>query len=78
MVLNTFDLRLLKIFATIVEAGSFAAAQGELNLSLSTISTWRVLQHNPSDSGPPPLNPVRLENRGLKVVAASVQSRANR
>jgi DNA-binding transcriptional LysR family regulator len=36
--LDTADLRLLRIFATIVESGGLAAAQGELNLSLSTIS----------------------------------------
>ena len=39
MALDTFDVRLLKIFVTIVEAGGFAAAQSELNLSLSTISS---------------------------------------
>lgn len=39
MALDTFDVRLLKIFVTTVEAGGFAAAQGELNLSLSTISS---------------------------------------
>lgn len=39
MALDTFDIRLLRIFVTIVEAGGFAAAQGELNLSLSTISS---------------------------------------
>ncbi|PWC52452.1 LysR family transcriptional regulator [Azospirillum sp. TSO22-1] len=37
--LETVDLRLLRMFMTIVEAGGFTAAQGELNLSLSTIST---------------------------------------
>jgi DNA-binding transcriptional LysR family regulator len=39
MTLDTLDLRLLRIFVTIVEAGGFAAAQGELNLALSTISS---------------------------------------
>ncbi|WP_448208056.1 LysR family transcriptional regulator [Azospirillum sp. sgz302134] len=39
MQLETVDLRLLRMFMTIVEAGGFTAAQGELNLSLSTIST---------------------------------------
>ncbi|MGQ3028986.1 MAG: LysR family transcriptional regulator, partial [Ferrovibrionaceae bacterium] len=39
MALDTADIRLLRLFMTIVEAGGFAAAQGELNLSLSTIST---------------------------------------
>jgi DNA-binding transcriptional LysR family regulator len=39
MGLDTLDLRLLRIFVTIVEAGGFAAAQGELNLALSTISS---------------------------------------
>ena len=34
------DLKLLRIFATIVEAGGFAAAQSDLNLSLSTISSY--------------------------------------
>ncbi|MBH0237309.1 LysR family transcriptional regulator [Methylobrevis albus] len=38
MPVDTIDLRLLRIFGTIVEAGGFAAAQDELNLSLSTIS----------------------------------------
>jgi DNA-binding transcriptional LysR family regulator len=38
MPLDVTDLRLLRVFMTIVEAGGFAAAQGELNLSLSTIS----------------------------------------
>jgi LysR family transcriptional regulator, transcriptional activator for bauABCD operon len=37
--LDTYDVRLLRIFVTIVEAGGFAAAQSELNLSLSTISS---------------------------------------
>lgn len=39
MRLETVDLRLLRMFMTIVEAGGFTAAQSELNLSLSTIST---------------------------------------
>ncbi len=39
MALDNADIRLLRLFMTIVEAGGFAAAQGELNLSLSTIST---------------------------------------
>ncbi|WP_033068056.1 LysR family transcriptional regulator [Thalassospira australica] len=34
------DLKLLRIFLTIVEAGGFAAAQSDLNLSLSTISSY--------------------------------------
>ncbi len=38
MPLDGSDIRLLRLFMTIVEAGGFAAAQGELNLSLSTIS----------------------------------------
>lgn len=36
--IDSADVRLLRLFMTIVEAGGFAAAQGELNLSLSTIS----------------------------------------
>ncbi len=39
MNLDTADLRLLRVFVTIVESGGFAAAQSKLNLSLSTIST---------------------------------------
>lgn len=39
MSFDTYDMRLLRIFVTIVEAGGFAAAQSELNLSLSTISS---------------------------------------
>lgn len=39
MAVDNADIRLLRLFMTIVEAGGFAAAQGELNLSLSTIST---------------------------------------
>lgn len=38
MALDGTDVRLLRLFMTIVESGGFAAAQGELNLSLSTIS----------------------------------------
>lgn len=38
MALDGADIRLLRVFMTIVESGGFAAAQGELNLSLSTIS----------------------------------------
>ncbi|HUG62256.1 MAG TPA: LysR family transcriptional regulator, partial [Methylomirabilota bacterium] len=38
MSLDVADFRLLRLFMSIVEAGGFAAAQGELNLSLSTIS----------------------------------------
>lgn len=38
MPLDGSDVRLLRLFMTIVESGGFAAAQGELNLSLSTIS----------------------------------------
>jgi DNA-binding transcriptional LysR family regulator len=37
--LENVDLRLLRIFATVVEAGGFAGAQIALNLSQSTIST---------------------------------------
>ena len=37
--LDNVDLRLLRIFATIVETGGFAGAQIALNLSQSTIST---------------------------------------
>ncbi|MBB3458024.1 DNA-binding transcriptional LysR family regulator [Rhizobium sp. BK313] len=39
MALDKLDFRLLRIFSTIVEAGGFSAAQGELNLSLATISS---------------------------------------
>lgn len=39
MALEKYDIRLLRVFVSIVEAGGFAAAQGELNLSLSTISS---------------------------------------
>lgn len=38
MALEGTDVRLLRLFMTIVEQGGFAAAQGELGLSLSTIS----------------------------------------
>jgi DNA-binding transcriptional LysR family regulator len=37
--LDNIDLRLLRVFATLVEAGSFADAQIALNLSQSTLST---------------------------------------
>jgi len=37
--LDTLDLRLLRIFRTVVNAGGFSAAQGALNLSLPTISS---------------------------------------
>ncbi|WP_339858485.1 LysR family transcriptional regulator [Thalassospira alkalitolerans] len=40
VVMDQTDLKLLRIFATIVEAGGFAAAQSDLNLSLSTISSY--------------------------------------
>ena len=36
--LNDADLRLLRLFATIVEAGGFTAAQTQLNISQSRIS----------------------------------------
>lgn len=36
--LDTVDLRLLRVFATVVEAGGFTAAQTVLNVSASTIS----------------------------------------
>lgn len=39
MALDTADIRLLRVFVTIVESGGFAAAQAKLNLSLSTISS---------------------------------------
>lgn len=38
MAIDAYDIKLLRLFANIVEAGGFAAAQSELNLSLSTIS----------------------------------------
>ena len=37
--LDNIDLRLLRVFLTIVEAGGFADAQISLNLSSSTLST---------------------------------------
>ena len=37
--LDTIDLRLLRVFATLAEAGGFADAQVALNLSASTLST---------------------------------------
>ena len=37
--LSEGDLRLLRVFAKVVEAGGFSAAQIELNVSQSTIST---------------------------------------
>jgi DNA-binding transcriptional ArsR family regulator len=37
--LDNIDLRLLRIFVTLSEAGSFSAAQIVLNLSQSTLST---------------------------------------
>ncbi|WP_412777411.1 LysR family transcriptional regulator [Thalassospira lucentensis] len=40
MAMDQTDLKLLRIFLTIVEVGGFAAAQSELNLSLSTISSY--------------------------------------
>ena len=40
MAMDQTDLKLLRIFLTIVEAGGFAAAQSDLNLSLSTISSY--------------------------------------
>lgn len=36
--MESADLKQLRLFLTVVEAGGFTAAQGELNLSLSTIS----------------------------------------
>lgn len=39
MSLDQMDLRLLRVFRTVVEFGGFSAAQGVLNLSLATIST---------------------------------------
>ncbi|RUW22501.1 LysR family transcriptional regulator, partial [Mesorhizobium sp. M1A.F.Ca.IN.020.06.1.1] len=38
MAFDAADIRLLKIFTSIVEAGGLAPAQDELNISLSTIS----------------------------------------
>ncbi|MDP2699514.1 LysR family transcriptional regulator [Thalassospira sp.] len=40
MMMDQSDLKLLRIFVTIVEAGGFAPAQSQLNLSLSTISSY--------------------------------------
>src|SRR5450432_1060626 len=37
--LSEGDIRLLRVFAKVVEAGGFSAAQIELNVSQSTIST---------------------------------------
>lgn len=37
MAFDTVDLKLMRIFVAIVDAGGFSAAQGELDLSLSTI-----------------------------------------
>ena len=37
--LDNIDLRLLRVFVTLVEAGGFADAQVALNLSASTLST---------------------------------------
>lgn len=37
--LDTIDLRLLRVFSTLVDAGGFAGAQITLNLSQSTLST---------------------------------------
>lgn len=37
--MDNMDLRLLRIFATLVEAGSFTEAQAELNISQPTLST---------------------------------------
>ncbi len=39
MAFDASDIRLLRIFVSVVEAGGFAAAQSELNIALSTIST---------------------------------------
>ena len=38
MSVDNADIRLLRMFIKIIEAGGFSAAQGELNLTLSTIS----------------------------------------
>src|SRR5262245_9864819 len=44
--LSESDLRLLRVFAKVVEAGGFSAAQIELNVSQSTISThMTALEH---------------------------------
>lgn len=39
MLLSTVDLRLLRVFVTIVEAGGFSAAQSKLNVSQPTLSS---------------------------------------
>lgn len=39
MVINDIDLRLLRVFCAVVEAGGFSNAQATLNISQSTIST---------------------------------------
>ena len=36
--IESIDIRLIRIFMTVVEAGGMTAAQGELNLALSTVS----------------------------------------
>lgn len=38
--LTDFDLKLLQVFRTVVECGGFSAAETELNVSLSAISTY--------------------------------------
>jgi DNA-binding transcriptional LysR family regulator len=44
--LSESDLRLLRVFAKVVEAGGYSAAQIELNVSQSTISTHMTeLEH---------------------------------
>ncbi len=37
--LRDLDLQLLRLFVTVVECGGFSAAQGELGIGQSTIST---------------------------------------
>lgn len=37
--LRDLDLQLLRLFVTVVESGGFSAAQGELGVGQSTIST---------------------------------------
>ena len=37
--LRDLDLQLLRLFVTVVESGGFSAAQGELGIGQSTIST---------------------------------------
>ena len=39
MTFDAMDLRMLRVFQAVVEAGGLSAAQGVLNLSLATIST---------------------------------------